>query len=551
MFAAIYIPDFPLEAVLRAEPDLRDQATVVLDGKPPLLTVLAANERARDAGANAGMTAIQASTLITGLKLRRRSPAQEIAAHAALLDCAQAFCPRIEDTAADTVVLDLSGLDRLFGPPAKIARDLARRASELGLEANVATAVNPDAAVHAAMGFSGVTVIPPGKEAERLGELPIDVLLRAGFDAKAVNELLDTLDRWGVRTFRALGALPEIALSERLGQTGLRLQRLARCTGERTLVPAEPPLHFEETMELEYPVEMLEPLAFILGRLLEQLCARLGARALATNELRLALELADGGEEGGEVSKVQFSEQEPIHTTSVEEQEARNEKQGSISKLETGNSKPHFERTLRLPVPMLDTRVFLKLLQLELRANPPPAPVIKVSLAAEPVFPRRSQAGLFVPLEPEPERLELTLARLCGVAGEGRVGAAEVLDSHGPDAFRMTRFSPALLSGQTTATAQSSGRNPVMALRRFRPPLEAQVELREKKPVHISTKDGKVRGEVISCAGPWRTSGEWWNDAEWHRDDWDVAVTDGKSSALFRISCDRTTSKWFVEGSYD
>ena len=544
MFAAIYIPDFPLEAVLRAEPDLRDQPTVVLDGKPPVLTVLAANERARDAGAEVRMTGIQAATAITGLKLRRRSAAQETAAHAALLDCAQAFSPRIEDTAPDTVVLDIDGLESLFGPPAKIARDVARRASELGLGANVATAGNPDAAVHAAMGFPGVTVIPPGKEAERLGELPIDVLMRSGFDAKKANDLLDTLDRWGVRTFRALAVLPDVALSERLGQTGVHLQRLARGVVQRTLVPAEPPLHFEETMELEYPVEMLEPLAFILGRLLQQLCARLGARALATNELRVAMQLEAGD---SEVSRSSFlvSRQEQPATSNVlhEKLETRNEK------LILENSKL-FSRTLHLPVPMLDTRIFLKLLQLDLRAHPPQAPVKKVTLAAEPVLPRRAQAGLFVPLEPEPERLELTLARLSGVAGEGRVGAAEVLDSHRPDAFRMARFSPALLQGKTASTPGSAN-NTIMALRRFRPPLKAQVELRGERPARLWSEDGEVRGDVISSSGPWRMSGEWWNDAEWHRDDWDIALAQGTACVLYRIFCNRMTGKWFVEGSYD
>ena len=38
--------------------------------------------------------------------------------------------------------------------------------------------------------------------------------------------LLETLDRWGIRNLRALAALPEVALSERLGQEGLRLQQL-------------------------------------------------------------------------------------------------------------------------------------------------------------------------------------------------------------------------------------------------------------------------------------------------------------------------------------
>ena len=306
-FACIIVPDFPVEAVVRAEPQLREQAVAVLGGKPPLVRVFAANEKARECGVEPGMTKLQAEAS-PQVALRPRSPLEEAAAHAALLDGAQSFSPRIEDTAADTVILDLAGLERLFGAAAQIARDLARRIFDLGLEANVAVAANPDAAMHAARGFPGVTVIPAGKEAERLGDLPVEVLLEkfrsqesgvgsqgkpdAGQDEdRRAQEILETLDRWGVRNCRTLAALPEVALSERLGQDGLRLQRMARGTTERSLALSEPALSFEEAVELEYPVALLEPLAFLLNRLLEQLCARLSARALATNELRLRLEL--------------------------------------------------------------------------------------------------------------------------------------------------------------------------------------------------------------------------------------------------------------------
>ena len=110
------------------------------------------------------------------------------------------------------------------------------------------------------------------------------------------REILETLDRWGVRTFKALAALPTLQLSERLGQEGVRLQNLARGRTHRSLAPCEAPLNFEEVMELEYPVALLEPLAFILGRLLDQLCARLEARSLATHEVRLRLDLEAGVE---------------------------------------------------------------------------------------------------------------------------------------------------------------------------------------------------------------------------------------------------------------
>jgi protein ImuB len=565
MNAAIYVPDFLVAAVVRLEPALRGKAVVVLEGKPPVVTVAAMNEAAAEAGIEPGMTKLQAAAY--PVELRPRSPAQEAAAHAALLDCAQAFSPRVEDTAADTIVLDIAGLERLFGPPAKLVQDLARRASELGLEANVAVAANPDAAIHAARGFAGVTIIPSGKQAERLGSLPVDVL-------QVAPEILETLDRWGVRNLRALAALPEVAMVERLGQEGLRLQKLARGAVERPLVPAEPPLEFEETMELEHAVELLEPLAFVLGRLLEQLCARLGARALATNELRLRLEL-DANDGGDDVSRFEF------HVSRGEGQ------------LETRNVKREtFERTLRFPLPMLDARLFLKLLQLELRAHPPAAPVVKVTLAAEPVQPRPGQGGLFLPATPAPDRLELTLARLAGIVGEQKIGAAEVLDTHRPDAFQMKRFAPSVApasgrlsrgrpalarAGETpTRTAAETGAPrtlafgvlgwetatllPTMALRRFRPPLAATVEVREGEPVRIAA--GEIRGEVASLSGPWRRSGDWWKGktpridtdeqgSNWTREEWDIAVPGTQGIALYRIYRDLASGAWFVEGNYD
>ncbi|MFI5090736.1 MAG: hypothetical protein ACHP7P_11815 [Terriglobales bacterium] len=531
-FAAIYVPDFLVAAVVRLEPSLRGKAVAVLEGKPPVVTVAAMNEAATAAGIEPGMTKLQAAAY--PVELRQRSPAQEAAAHAALLDCAQALSPRVEDTAADTIVLDIAGLERLFGPPAKLAQDLARRASALGLEANVAVAANPDAAIHAARGFAGVTIIPAGKQAERLGSLPVDVL-------QVAPEILQTLDRWGVRNLRALAALPEVAMVERLGQEGLRLRKLARGAVERPLVPAEPPLEFEETLELEHAVELLEPLAFVLGQLLEQLCARLGARALATNELRLTLDL----------DSMTRSPDDPM------------------------------TRFIRLPLPMLDARLFLKLLQLELRAHPPAAPVVKVMLAAKPVEPRPGQGGLFLPATPAPDRLELTLARLVGIVGEQKIGAAEVLDTHRPDAFQMKRFAPSAPQGlkprresgdreigssEHLKTDHLMTRSPdpamysTMALRRFRPPLAATVEVREGEPVRIAA--GEIRGEVASLSGPWRNSGDWWkgktpridtdgHGSNWARDEWDIAVPGKQGVALYRIYRQLANGTWFVEGSYD
>jgi len=549
-FACIFVPDFPVEAILRAEPDLRSQALALLEGKPPQQKVFAINEKARCAGLDAGMTKLQAEAC-PGLALRCRSTAQESAAHAALLDCAQSFSPRVEDTAPDTVVLDITGTEHLFGPPAKIARDLARRASDLGLEANVAVASNPDAAMLAARGYSGVSVIASGEEEERLGHLPLHVLLAclSEITPERAAELSDMFDRWGLRNLRSLTALPALAVSERMGQEGLRLQKLSRGAVVRTLVPVDSPLIFEESIELEYPLILLEPLAFLLGRLLDQVCSRLASRALATQELHLKLEL----ETGIHLDEDQDSPQTPEIPDYNEDDETETGSPPPLQTAEHATRVSFFSRTLRLPVAMLDAKVFLKLLQLDLKAHPPGAPIKKIWLSAQPARARAAQGGLFIPPSPEPEKLELTMARIAGIVGEGRLGSIELLDTHRPEGFLLQHFNPIDAErSNSKPVAQDSAASAVTALRIFRPALRATVTLRDGKPAHLAClKKKEISGDVIWQAGPWRSSGDWWEPYAWARDEWDIALQTSNGVVLYRLVRDLLSGQWLVEGTYD
>ncbi len=602
MFACIYIPDFPVAAIVRAEPLLRDCAMAVLEGKPPQVRVTALNDKARLLGMEIGMTKLQAAifavpeeegTTATARSdpkkkspqielasrraktrpkpaaaiLRQRSPAQEESSHAALLDVAHAFTPRVEDTHPDRLLLDLDGLERLYGSAATMARELASRVSTIGLECNIGVASNPDAAMHAACGFSGISVIPSGDEAKRLGVLPIAVLFdsfdiacsRAGETSavarereKLCEQMLDTLERWGVRDFRTLALLPEHALAARLGEAGTRLQRLARGAGMRTLSLCDPHVHFEEAMEPDSAVETLEPLSFLLNRLLEQLCARLEARALAVQELKLRLQL------------------EPCvadeQTTTLQEL-AATKNNSMFPDRSDGNL---YTRTLRLPVAMRDPKVFLKLLQLDLTAHPPGGPVCKLWISAEPARPRSAQRGLFLPVTPEAEKLEITLARITGVVGERRAGIARLLDTHRPGAFRMERFVAQQESnnGNTSLTLSDTTESPPVALRIFRPARQVRVQLAEGRPSKLAalTRNAdreELQGKIPWSAGPWRSSGDWWteqsakNTAEdaqvWNHEEWDIALAhdDGTCVALYRIYRDVATGNWFADASYD
>ena len=85
-----------------------------------------------------------------------------------------------------------------------------------------------------------------------------------------------------------------------------------------------------------------------------------------------------------------------------------------------------------------------------------------------------------------------------------------------------------------------------LVIRIFRPALEARVRLVELAPKVVQAAG--VKGDVVRAAGPWKTSGEWWADTAWSREEWDVALDDG---GLYRIYQESQTQHWFVQGIYD
>ena len=512
-----------------------------------------------------------------------------------LAEFAYAFSPLVEEIAPDTVVIDVEGCALLFGSSYELANEIAKQAKVskesggIGCKVNVALAANPDAAIHAAKYFKGITFISPGEELTALGELPIENLLgpksnvqsptskpkaeeptldigRGTLDKQKdlghwtshgkLEEIIETLRLWGVRTFKEFAELPVAGVSERLGQDGLKLQELAAGKTNRHLKLKQAAPVFKNSIELEYPIAQLEALSFILARLLNQICASLNAYALATNALQVEMKLEHGA----------------LH-----------------------------ELKLNLPYPMRDHKVFLKLLLLDTETHPPPAAVVGVSINCEPVKPRVLQTGLFIPLAPEPEKLELMLARLAKLVGAENIGSPELLDTHRPDAFKVKRFElkeskrrrgrskqqtadskqPSAISSQQSAVSKQQvvgNQQRVLGFRVFRPPLRALVQAKQGCPQEISAwdKNKSVYGKVVGVAGPWRTTGDWWRTDRWARDEWDVAIesrtqrsaVSGQRSegletkemgghgssplqVLYRIYRELSSGTWFVEGIYD
>jgi protein ImuB len=510
MFACLFAPDFVVQAALWTKSEdvrekLRNTPIAILDGPANLPRVFAVNGAACRAGIGPGITKLQAQTY-PNLRLWERSAQEESQAQSALVQCAESFSPRVESHSPGTVLLDLLGTEKLFGFSRNIAGKITDRARVVGFKVRVAIASNLDSALYAARGFAGITVIPAGEEAQCLALLPVEVL-------PATQEVLEILQSWGIQTFHALANLAAVPLTERLGQAGLELRKLARGEVQRALHPVEAAADFVESFEFDDPIETLESLAFVLNRLVQQLCARLMERALATNELQLILEL-------------------------------------EVRQLQTGQPQERYEHTWKLPFPVQDGKLLLRLISLDLESRALSAPVKKVVVQVFPVRPQLAQGSLFSPPSPEAQQLEITLARIRGLVGSQDeaglecVGSPRVEDSHRRDSFTLQPFSSSIKNSVTLDAT------PLAAFRKFRPSRETSVELSGERPHLVSF--GKKYLRVLSASGPWCGAGHWWSStSRWSRFEWDVVLRTPDGPGCYRIYFDELSRRWFVDGIFD
>ena len=203
------------------------------------------------------------------------------------------------------------------------------------------------------------------------------------------------------------------------------------------------------------------------------------------------------------------------------------------------------ERTLKPALPMLDRALLLKLLQLDLEAHPPPAAVLAMELAAEAGSRSKVQMGLFSPPLPEPMRLEVTLARIAALVGEGRVGRARIVDSYRPESFVMERFSVRVVSPK-----KSRPRSHAIALRQLRPPVAVHVQSGQRR-IEAFHLEG-TRYDVQRLYGPWRRSGHWWSQEVWSREEWDVAAQSNAGvNMLCLLAHDLLRKHWQMVALYD
>jgi protein ImuB len=326
-----------------------------------------------------------------------------------------------------------------------------------------------------------------------------------------LDDLLQTLSRWGLSTLGDFARLDSVELFERLGSTGVAWQAVARGRDIRPLVRTRIEEPYEASMTLEWPIDALEPLSFVLGRLLDPLSARLERESAGAAAIQVTLQL---------VSRA-------VHV-----------------------------RSLSLPAPIRDPRVLRTLALLDLESHPPDAAIDRVTVTIDAVPGRIVQYSLLTRAAPIPEQMATLAARLSAVMGEGRVGTPVLVDSHRPGAFGLDGFTGQAGRAATmpldARAAEPNERAVAPAIRRFRNPLPVHVATQKGRPARIAMSHAVLRGGlVVQAAGPWRTSGEWWtrhDQRPWDRDEWDVVVRSGAVMRLFR---DRESGDWFVDAVLD
>ncbi len=335
-----------------------------------------------------------------------------------------------------------------------------------------------------------------------------------------VQQILAILHKWGIHTLGQLAALDKEQLAARLGPEAVRMWERANGQSNRPLKLVRPPESFEESFEFENEIETAEPLLFMLRRFLQQLSLRLSAIYLVAKELTLRI---------------------------------------------TFSNKQIYERVFKIPQPTNDVDLLFRMLHTHLENFKSEYPITAVSLQAEPAKPSRQQFGLFETSLRDPNQLYETLARLVALLGSDRVGTPVLEETHRPDAFHFEPFSWDF-GGTTSVSSHYSSdateRVPPIstnamskpALRRFRPNITASVLLAEGQPIYL--RSGQVSGAVSAQRGPYRASGNWWDEKIWSCSEWDLELENNvlvrchQSSPSLRSGV-AGVEKWEIDGIYD
>jgi protein ImuB len=447
--------------------------------------VIELTDAAERAGIQPGMSTSQAIARAEQLVLYKRSLSAEKQLQETLLQLVYRYSPLIENSAPGICTLDLKGKRVQKHQP--WLRELLMQLRGIGFKAQAGVGPNPEIALQAAKIADPILEI--SEDCALLRSLALESLTPSPF-------LLDILKSWGIRTLGGLTQLPREEIGERLGLEGLSLWDRAAGRSTNVLRLVQPPETFEESIDFDQRLETLEPLLFILRRFLESLSLRIESVYRLIAELRLTLGLENGEK---------------------------------------------IVRILQIPVPTRDVEALFGISSQYLETLQTTAPVTNFRLEAIPSRPTGHQYDLFQGGLKDPNRFFQTLARLAALVGNEMVGIPKRIDTHRPDSLQMLLPE---FSWSPKEIKKSGPPKTGPGLRRYRPGLTARVELSDGKPGLM--RSSLISGKILEARGPWKLSGNWWDQTRWETNEWDIALDNG---GIYRIAQRR--DQWEVVGVYD
>jgi len=205
------------------------------------------------------------------------------------------FSPRVEMASVDEAYLDLTGTERLHGPPLAAAHRLhqtIRQATLLNCSIGIATARMVAKVASDQAKPNGVLWIVPGEEARFLA--PLDVRKIPGV-GKVTGK---NLAAWGVRKVGDLAALEEDFLRDHMGQWGLALAGKSRGMDAGGWFDGEvgddnTPKSISHEVTFHADTADAEALEATLARLSEMVARRLREHSLHARTVQLKLRYSD------------------------------------------------------------------------------------------------------------------------------------------------------------------------------------------------------------------------------------------------------------------
>jgi protein ImuB len=482
-YGVIWTPQAGLQALFRHEPGMRFHPVALMSDESRQARVLEVNAAAAAEGVAAGVTAAQALARCSGVHVRHRNLEQETALREIIHAAALAFSPVVEMTSPGAWTMDIRRLGR--DQEKEIRGRVLGQLAALELDVRLGLAPTPQLAWYAARAAEPVLEVDAADAFH--AALPLAW-------AEPSAGMAEILEQWGIRTMGALTTIARAEISLRLGPDGAALWDRAAAREIRPLKQAGEAVRYEETVEFENEIRMLEPLLARLAEVLHRILVRLGLTHHVAAELDLILVL------------------------------------------EKGENHRH---SFRIPEPTDEAGVLLRMMQTHLEGVRTTAPVVGLHLRAVPARPGLEQEGLFETGLRDPQRWTETAARLAAVAGPDRTGRPERSDTHRPDTF-VLRPVQVRREIETTRLREEPG----LPLRRFRPRRPARIKISEGRLFAVEAEG--VAGRVRECRGPWRVSGAWWRQGEaWETEEWDVDLEPG---GLYRVAC--SNGRWWLEGTY-